>query len=1698
MILGASVNYEVDGEGESNLDRAITRLFEGMPPARVAAGSAAPVAMPTIKLGRVDVRDVSLRYTDRTDPSAPVLVHYQQSGLMGVTGRGEGDLVVAIDDYLILGGIGDLLVRAGEVGYQGKLDLNLNVSDLRGWPARTRMEVRGTLIGEGEDIPALRIDGIVPLHRLSVRASATPFEKVSLTARHRRTGRTLVEFSDVRFDPLRGEFEGDLKAQASARELAAFAESFVTHDSLSAFRRLVQDGPMGPLASRSSTATLRVEGTARGSGLFQYAIVDAREDLPGLLEMDLRGTLGSVVPLDLARGVEGVDFGPLGDVVLRDPLDMTGEVLLTVNEQADRGTFWGRLSLEPPAGVLPGANLNLTLASRNDPTAPIVFRLSGAGALQGPSLPAAGPVSTTELLFPAYERILALVNGQLAATAGRLDDHAVQDSQLRLEFQTSSRRILSTLLTPIFAGFESAHSLAITLGLDRAEAGTPMNWNGNFRIDGITIDGLSTETALAGQVSFEQMGDIVTARHLSLDLVQSSQGDSKPTTFSLSMKPLFPGGPMPRSWVNLATGEGEVELQLDELNREIVGVLLRLQTFGLSERLAAPFYQRVLDLLGFRPDDPTARTKAEMTLRAAFGRKLDITSILSVRDIPSTNFFFVLPTQEIDSERFDAVLEQEIVLDRETGSLWPRKLRLALSPVGGTNSFAEISVQAEDDCRLSYGALMGLAQDEVETLAIGPANSPMAAFRSGLRSFFDRVERLRAALTAGRATVMLAVPRLDFAEFRRSAQAAGIPVEAGIFRMVLTCGITSAAQGSIVANGDFSLENLRLRSIPRELPHASGKLSLERSGETISIHEISTALRLDEKLPITTLTFAGTVQTDTADSSWTLALQRVNGAVVQALADVRTAGVGESIGVLASLPLAAIAEIAGNSGNVDLTLLGRSVSAEKAVYLDATQVGGSLIILPSLFQPISFLTNQQVRLGEDGTLELQGLHGHIDEGGSTIPLAMISLDHPLVLMAPNSVTEGTTATLTLRLEKALDAGHELFGGYKLPLFQRSLVGGRFTGLLTTQIPPGVLSGDAAVRRAVSDFAVTVEQLGLSGFDPKLNGIMEGTLEADGPVLRLHDGIFKSQLGGESMGTMRLDATYDGERGWLSSRAEIERLRPLILRALPEDLAVWAGLPESVLSLRMGWEGVPQSGKGDASLAVRGRNLALPPLATSDETVYTHDPLQIDLDAVASFDRTTTSILAREFNLHVASAPSTPVLHPFDHLTSWTTSLARARLLSPVGYRWDDLTILPSTAQGAGFEGELGPINMAAYKPLIDRYLGIPVSAGQLQGRWTLATEGAGATRRTRLASDLTLDNATWVRRDGSTVPLQARLSGTGSTRPGIVRIDDLIFRIAYPGMGPDTVDDLRFAGFVDFDNPDGRTFVDVSVASTGLQLDRMLGFYEDLQRESPAEEEAESATPSTDPLEIMKKVDGTLTVSFNDLRFRQIEFTRLSGRAQLARGTLSIEKANGLLSEGLIELSASTVIVPDAPSPWGVDVLLNNVQIAPFVNSFVDKAYVDLVSGRISSELALKGTGFSVGDLRRVEGGGAARLTEGLVVGPRLAALFGESVIEADSHFLMTGNRLLFNLSTPWNPSRDLQMNGTFRDIVAQPGGTPWVSLLGEFTRTTTVGPSTRSMLDREGRTRPYRQDLFAVRVEVDGPLGTGVRPTYRLRNIDY
>jgi len=1694
VIIGGDFNLEVKPDGQTNLDGALARLFQGRPPdpaaARAGATPELPFVMPSLEFGTVVIREPSVRYADFRKPGDPTIVRFRVQDNVTLTGRGFGREVGSIDEFLVAVASGDLAARVGGVIYQGSVDLRLNVDDLKKWPRGATMEARAVLVGVGPDRPTINLSALVPLNRLSVRPNATPFDQINAQLTLGDDKRQLASIRDARFDPLRGDFAGTFEANAGGAELTQFLASFATEGTRPDLLEAIEESPAGSLLSATSRSTLRLRATVEGSGLFQYAIVDAEENLPYRLVVDTEGTLGAARPDELAERLAGFDLGPFGQVALRDPLDVTGKLKVTLDEQADKGTLWGELAFEPARGLPPTIGMSITLSDRTDPTKPIEFRIT---PVQPPAPPASAERAGDQpLLFPSYETVLAVVNEQLAATTGRLDAHGVQEARLRLRLETTSRRILGTALTPVFSGFESARRLELSLMLDRVAPDRPTEWRGGFELDGISIEGLSTETALLGNVALEQNRNLVRARELSLDLVKTARDDARQTTFTLALRPLVPGGELPETWLDLSTGEGAVELQLDQLNREIVEVLMRLQTFGLSERLAAPFYRRILDVLGFRPDDPTARTKAVIAMTARFGRELDISSELRASDISAANFFVLAPEQAIEAERFDAVFHQAMSLDRATGLLSPREVRLSLQPPGRHEPFVELLMKAEERCQLSYATLLGLADMELQALATDGPMTPMAALRGTLRAFFGRIERLRGALLEGRATVTLSVPQLDLAEFRRAAEAAGFPVEAGIFRMLLTCQISTQDVASDVADGGFSLEGVRLAGMTDPLPAAQGILSITRSGPVVQVRRLSTSLFFDPSRPPTSIDFEGEVRTDTIDSTWTLALRDVNGAAVGALSRLRTAAIGESAAVISSLPLASLAEASGTRGRVDLTLDGRSVAQDRTVHLSAYQHGEELVFLPSVFSPITFDLYQGVRLLDEGTVELTALRGQVVEKGNPAPLATLSIDRPITLLNPSQMDEATSTILTLAIRKDLDPGHPLLGGYKVPLLDRALVGGRLSGELKSLVQLHSLDRTDARHRTQSRFTVAVSELGMEGFEPRLAGRLEGRLESNGPVIELSDTRLDASLGDEPIGAIDFAAEYDGSRDWLRSRVEATRLQPRVLGALPVALSEWTRLANSEANILGTWEGTLRSGRADVGLELRARNIMLPPLAMPDGSAYQHPELHFDGGFVATVDRTTTSVLLKQLDLHLLSAPAQVQVDPFDRVTSWTTSVARMRTTAPVAYRWDVPSFLPTTIEGAGVEGTFGPFAASEYRPILQRYLGLPLSEGQLSGRWSANAVGIEAMRRAELETSWSLDNGAWAPAEGPPRPINAQLNARGSSRPGVIRVEDLVLRFAHPGMGPDEVDDLRLMGSLNYQE---RPRIDATLSSTGMQLDRLMALYEDLQL---PEADPGVSSMQAEPLGFVDDIDGQLAVSLSDVRFREILFSRLSGKATLDRGLLTLQNANGLLSAGAIEMSGRALLRSNAASPWSLSTTMRDVEVSPFLKSFVAETYANMVAGKLSTQIDLSGVGFTTEGFRQTRGGGEARLTAGRVVGPRLEGVFGESAIEANSRFMLRDNRLLFDLKTPWNPSRDLQLSGTLRNLVAGPGEFPWLTLLGRFTRTTTVGPRGRTVEQGDGTTVPFRQSLVAVTLEVDGPLEPGEFPRYRVRTIDY
>jgi hypothetical protein len=467
---------------------------------------------------------------------------------------------------------------------------------------------------------------------------------------------------------------------------------------------------------------------------------------------------------------------------------------------------------------------------------------------------------------------------------------------------------------------------------------------------------------------------------------------------------------------------------------------------------------------------------------------------------------------------------------------------------------------------------------------------------------------------------------------------------------------------------------------------------------------------------------------------------------------------------------------------------------------------------------------------------------------------------------------------------------------------------------------------------------------------------------------------------------------------------------------------------------------------------------------------------------------------------VEDIPNEPELLP---------ALLVAGLVAPFSYRYDTLSISPDSLEGSGIRGWIGPLDVDRYRPIVQHYLGLPLRGGELGGELEIITAGTAGTRRTRMAADLKLTGGAWEFTDGRSLPIDARLGASTTRRRQVLRLDSLGLTVSYPTLND--VDEVSMQGYLEFQRGLARRpFVEAAIASSRLQLDRLFEIFEDLRRRanpaeevpagsSPATAGADSDEPTIDLLNLLREADGRLLLSLNDLRFRQVSIPRLTMRANLEHGRIQLANGRGLLNGGTIDMQGQVDISNEESSPWSLRIAGREVEILPVVNSFVGPQWQDFVRGRLAGALELRGEGFLAESLRNTRGNGTATLRGGRVANDRFQELFGETVVEMDARYLVRGNRLVFELGTPWNPSREMLARGIVRDLIPdESSGAPWLSLFARFDRTTTVGPRGRTMENKEGEEVPFRQSLLAVLVELNGALSPAKLPRARLRAVEY
>ncbi|CAN5426407.1 hypothetical protein BH09SUM1_BH09SUM1_04070 [soil metagenome] len=1711
-VKGLTVNYAYYGaDGLSNLTRALERLFAGMPPAgRERARSKGEKIIPRIMLRNAAIDGLSVRYEDSRYAGAIATMRYISDGPVTVVADETTRLPSPgrADNYLQFRTKGQLVGKINDWDFHGRMSLELAADSLRDFP-RSDMSGSAEIIPMGEDFPRLRFSATMPTERLAVRPVATPFKNVKIEWLDGAAAAPLFIVENASLDPLTGDLALEGRGRGTAKQLASAVQAYLTPDDAARFAEdAAANRIYAYLHQGGHDLPLDAEVKITGHGVGQYAIVDEHEEIPMELHTEGSVRVGGA-PISALSEFQDAITRQFPDRITTNTLqsDLVYKWKFSAFEKDQLGELWMKF-LAAPEGLDPnGVAMSVTLSDSSDEDTPLTFnpfrpdlRRDVATALEDTSatIPA-------YRVFSSYESTLSSISQQLSSGFAILDALELKDATLRERLAINDPRVMKAVIEPILGTAEQAKSGQFSIAVTRVGKDLPSLWEATAHVDGVKLKDVAGEISLQGNIDLVRENSRMYAHDLRFEMARQDQGTTNPVVLSLGLARVTRtggAGPTRPTFIDLNTGEAHFELRADTINREIMEIILRVQTFNLSQQLAKPLYQRILDLVGLRPGDPTARGEASVHVTGDVGETLTIGTLLQMKNIPAANFFDREGMRSENGEKFDAYLSQEMELDRRSALLRPREFSLRLTPPGEDAEFALIRFVPDGQAAFDYVALQNLAMLETEQLSdTPPGRQTIRSFAAG---FFDRLQRLRETLTLGRGKVIMALPHLKLGSFQQSLHDVGLPVTDGELHVHVETEL-ARREGEVdaTAAGTFLLSGLRLRGVAETLPDMAGDVDFQHKGNAILLRDLSTTAAFDPALPPTRIQFGGALFTDSLDSSWTLGLHQINGRVMEALQSIRTAGIGGAAAIAANLPLNGLAQIAGKDGSLDMTFNAFTEGATDSAQLHAFQQGRNLIVLPSFFHPLSFDLDQRLVYTADG-MTLNGLSGKLEEAGTLSPLAKLSLDQPVHFGA--SVIDGrrmNSATLKLTAEKNLAEIATRLHDFPLPLFRRPVTSGNVRGDVEIVFPQGSVDLASTTTLIQNRFALAASDVRLEGFPHRIDGSINAEVEKQAENVTLRGGRIEALVDGQSSGRIDVDGSYQLADQTIHFQIDLVDLHTLLLQALPDQFAPWMEQPTSTLNARAVIDGNVVARKGILSLVARARDFGLPPLPLPDGTSFTHPPLHLDFGVTSSFDAQTSSVLVENLDFTVAKGGTINREDRLALLPPNVEPLLTVNQTFPLSIDLGAMEFAPDSEEGAGLHALLGPINLQEYGAVLYQLTGVPLTTGLLEGEADVVAVGKGATRVNRVTLDVKLADAIWQHSTGLSEPMSGVFRLSAGSFHNVLRLDDMTVRMEYPNS-PAPVDHLSVRGYYEYDRDDNRTEAEMDMRSDGVSVDRVLSYVNDYQLNSRSTQEVEKKSakpqakiPSESILPKTKDLTARLTGEFANLSFRELKFPETTMHAQFADKKLQVTELRSRLTGGEINMSGDVDLKSLEASPWNIFGRIENLDATPWVNSFADVSMKDKVKGLLSARFSMKGPGFTDTDRRNVEGSADVKLRGGQIDQRSLRMIAGGDDIGADAAIIVRGNRMLFKLTTPYDETRDLLLQGTLRNVYPDDNSAPYVQAFADFRRTTAVGPRGNSMIFK-GQSVPFRQDLFGVDVEITGPVTDSKQAEYDVRTLHY
>ncbi|MCC5876688.1 MAG: hypothetical protein JJU11_10765 [Candidatus Sumerlaeia bacterium] len=1712
---GLFVNLIKFEDGETNLDRAITRLFEGMPPRRPSpTGRDLPRdrdLIPVINIMKSHLEGFSLRYEDRTTANGnPLIAHLIVAEPLDLrlqpnaTGFSPGRL----DEFFAVNGHGLLNVHNGDHTMESSVKFGVESLNFGDFPNNS-VSFDLAFTPREKSSPRFAFGATTPLERAGIRAIAIPFEDLYLELEG-EGGKNLVSLNNASFDPLRGALRGDFQMDFSLPEIWSFVDAYLANGMTpEEIHEFIGRPNLDMLGGIHAPVYMALDSRLAVDGIAQYAAVDPEERMPLRITADGTTSLNDLSPDHFPAWSELWGAAWEADPKLPRTLEAQTIWEIDASELDNTAGILMELNINPTGWDVDRLGVRIVVSEKDDQSVKMRFNpfdddaISVLKSLMDP----VEPLETSYQFLADYENLVRSFGVPLARMMTALEEMNLEPARISKSFNVRDPDAMRALIEPIFGGAESGTIGSLFLDIIHEGGNAPLSVTSGFEFEGIRMTDLEGTVVVSGEADLIQFNSNLIVTDLDLRMERKGQpGDIVPPVLQLELSRSGldgTAGPPPPTQINLETGVAHFDITANTMSREIVEILLRVQSFNISEQLSTPFYANLLDLLGFTPGDPEARGEAKFALSGDLGPVFRMASQVNLDHLPIRGLLFSqAAAAEADTDRFHARLSQQIALDRENLLLKPERFELLLFLPEVEREFASLRLLPDEDTALDYVRLGEFADQEVTLLTDRTVDADVPQLRQFAHNFLERARRFQRTIQHGGADLVFALPETDLMAFSPLFHDAGIPLSSGRIDFELT---TRAERGEDLpatsAKGRFLLDKVRLEGMEEDLPALTASLDLWQVGTVITLSDLSTEIQMDPNFPPTRLDFRGEADVDTLASDWSFNLSQINASVLSLLQRLEDGGISVAARLLDAMPTQRLTEIAGTDGSIGLSLDGTTSADGEEIFLRALQHGRGLSVLPRFFKPMSFDLLTEIRRLPEGVVRIERLDGAVHEEGLEAPLITSKLDHPVVL-GPLSPVMGQDARLTVEARKDLGDFAGRLREMPLPFYERAIVGGLVEGRVELVFPGGLLSTDFERAEIANDLYLSISDLELEGWPHKFESILTGRIEKSEESINLPSLEISTRIGEEPTGTLRATASYLIKEESLTGVVDLINLNSGMLDPLPEKFARWTQQPDARVDLQARLDSKINEGLGNLQLAIRAREIGLPPVQLADGTSFIHPPLHLDTDLLGSYDMSSSQISLDGFEFYLTGV--TPQTAP--RMTSLDRASTPLLTMSTEGKFVVDMEtwgIGEQPRDGNRLRATMGPFDVEDYGILMQQLAGLPLIQGNIYGDLMIASRQVQQAIRNELVFTLHLNDGIW---EGQLGPeqVEANIDLSGWAEGRQFEVENLGFRVMYPGHPDQTEDNLRASGT--YDTQANR--LRMQVASDQIAVDRVIRYAGDVQTVFsqiypdgiPREEPEESATfvlESAPTSSFLKTLDGELLLSIDNMTFREINFPQTRAKAVFSESNLRLEELVSRTANSMIMFKGG-VDLSEGETPWYLDLDIRNLQTTPWINSFGPQLLHDRVKGRLTATAKVTGKGFLTDDLREtLETDLNIRVREVAVDVPQLeAVLGGEGDVDANLRLLIRRNRASFDLLTPWNKWRHLAVRGKMRNVFAGEGENTTYETVARLVRTTPVGPPGRTMEWRGGQV-PFRQEVLGVTVEARGVIQED-KTEVKLRNISY